>query len=555
MDFSTVASSIVREAINSAIYIDDKVLLPYEDAAPDAGMFRPDKIFSSFRDNNCSLDIYRYDRGDFENLERLLYSNRDLLILDWHLDSDDEDNMRPTFEIMNKAIGAKNLHFCVIYTTEKLGELHEKVIYNIGSYFSGLTSRIKATGKEAFENWVDSFGLAEGETLDITNRLSELTKQFFFDFKDKAQNKKVSKEILDLINEFSNRDQFIEFLNGLDLPTTVYKAQLLCLGFVLNQCEVPEEANQQPIELSPDKNTVRVNHLYVKAYSKGTNGDGLYEDFKLALINDSNLFLTLLGLELRNRFRESSGFIVNDLEGVSNLAFFFHRKSHFEGHEGLFNEFLKDIWKDQVGSFLLEKNISLFDVIDEFGRSINIDQELLGFNKSVEVHRRALAQLNFVYNRLAAIRKTNDEIRFGDVFYFDVEGSARVFLLCVTPHCDCLRPGKIKNMFFFIEGKEIGIAAGVEKSDGDYISFIKNSGDLTCIDWTNGTDDCKPFTLYLPNHRMQGEDMVVMASVLGEDRNLVYLCSLKENYAQRIANKGFSYPLRVGIDFASFKTY
>jgi len=553
MSFEAITSNILKEAINSAIYIDDKVVLPYEQPSSSSEVFIPSEIYTSFRQNECSLDIYRYEGQSINDVEKFLYFNRDLLILDWHLDPKDDDNMKPTFGILTKAIKAKNLHFCVVYTSEKDTDLQEKVIYNIASYFSGLTTKLRDIARSSFMEYLDATGIDQAEIEKIIAELKKWTKELFFQFKDKVQNKAVSVAINDIINGFTKKSDFETFLASLSLPVNIYKEQLICLGFILNETETPDSAIPLKIDTPNSKNTIKINNLFIKAYSKGTSSTGLYDDFKQSLISESNLFLSLLGLELRNRFRENSGFIGKDLESVSHLAFFYHRKSHFDGHEELFNEFLKDIWKDQVGSFLLEKDITLFSVLNEFQEMAGVEEQLKNFNKSVEPNRNSLAQLNYVYNRLATTRKENDEIRFGDVFYFDIEGTLRTFLVCVTPHCDCLRPGKIKNMFFFIEGREIGITAGVDKSDGDYISYIKNDSAITCVDWTNGTDDCKPFSLYIPNNKMAGADRIIKASILGEERSLIYSTTLKENYAQRIANKAFFYPLRVGIDFASFK--
>ena len=114
---------------------------------------------------------------------------------------------------------------------------------------------------------------------------------------------------------------------------------------------------------------------------------------------------------------------------------------------------------------------------------------------------------------------------------------------------------RVKNMYFFVEGTDIGLTKGVDKSDGDYISYIETPDKtVTCIDWTNETEDCKPFSFYIENNQMQGDKKTLSISYRGSDKEIVYLCTLKENYAQRIANKAFFYPLRVGIDFATFKT-
>jgi len=553
MSFHNIATQIIRESINSAVYIDDKIVLPFEQNID--GLLSPSELYSSFRNNDCSLDFFRYDGEPVEQKSKFLFYNRDLLILDWHLLADESD-LNPTFEVLKNAIGAQNLHFCVIYTTEKTTLLPEKVIYNIASFFSGLTKQLSENGAIKFEELLNDKGLSQQDINDVEEDFKRLTKELFFEFKNKEKNKEFSKALNALVDKFSSKKEFEEFLRSLKLPFADYKELLVCLGFILNKGFVPEQETVLPITVSKgDRYTIRVDSLFIKVVSKEITNSHLYEEFKRSLVNESNIFLTLLGLEMRNRFRENSAFIGKEMDGVDYLAFFFHRKNHYDGQEQLFNEFLKDMWKDQVASFLLEKDILLFQTIEEYKAAANVDSGLAQFNKSTEDCRNAIAQLNWVYNRLAVNRKEDDEIRFGDIFFFNEEGK-NIYLLCLTPHCDCLRPGKIKNMYFFVEGKDIGISSGVEKNDGDYISYIKKTdGSLTCIDWTNATDDCKPFTIYIANHKMQGADRLLKASLLGKEQSLTYLCTLKENYAQRVANKAFFYPLRVGIDFASFKTH
>ena len=340
MSFETVTDNIIKEAINSAIYIDDNVLLPYEAIEPGSKLFSPHDLFSSFRANDCSIDLFRYAGEEVEVIEKYLYYNRDLLILDWHLDKNDDGNLSPTFKILEKAAGAKNLHFCLIYTSEDETALKEKVIYNIASYFSGLDHQRSEEYYAAFEEFIDGKGLSQAEIEQITQDFAKLTKEFFFEFKNKEKHKSISKEINELVNKFSTRADVEGLLNGFDLPVTVFKEQLLCLGFILNKSEVPEKSSLLKIEPPSNRYTLKVNHLYIKAYSKGAPSTQLYEDFKTTLLSDSNIFLSLLGLELRNRFRESSAIIGKDLESINHLAFFYHKKTHFDGHDELFNDFL-----------------------------------------------------------------------------------------------------------------------------------------------------------------------------------------------------------------------
>jgi len=550
MSFADISSKIIKESINAAVYIDDKVLLPFETAT--ANLKNQADLFNSFKSNNCYLDFYRYNAANPIDTTQLL-NNKDLLILDWHLNSN-ESNLTATFDILQTAIKTPSIHFSVIYTDQRKAALPQNVILNIASYFSGLSKNIAASTRVAFMQLLEDTGLSSEAQQAFTDGLKGLITELFFEIKNKEKNKVIGKDLNDLLIKTKIKESFNTFLTAQQFPTNIQKEQLICLSFVLNDCDTPEAGEKFSISLSSDRFTIRINNLFIKVFSKDITDNELYNEFTKSLVAESNIFLTLLGLEIRNRFRETSGFIGKELDEVNPLAFFYHRKSHFDGNEELFNEFLKDIWKDQVASFLLEKDIELFSVIEEFKSTNNIDDKLSTFNNDDKDSRFALAKLNFVYNRLSIKRKVNDEIRFGDIFWVDLGNNTIVYLLCLTPHCDCLRPTKIKNQFFFVEGEDIGIAKGVMKSDGDFISYISSSiNELTCIDWTNGTDDCKPFSFYIENNRMTGEEKQITFNYRGVNKTAFYLCTLKENYAQRISNKAFSYPLRIGIDFATFK--
>ena len=552
MSFQEVSSKIIKETINAAVYIDDKVLLPFEQERD--GLINQSELFYSFKENNCYLDFYRHSKDEPGNYNKIL-SNKDLLILDWHLNINDETDLSATFNILELAVNTQSLHFSVIYTDQRRTALIQNVILNIGSYFSGLDKNLIETSLQEYETFIGSIILEDNERKNFTDTLKGLTAELFFECENKERVKTILEDVFSLTDKVVTRKEFFGFLNGLKLPTTDFKKSLIYLNFILNQSNVPEKGQQYKTSISSDKYTIRVNNLFIKVFSKDIKDSELYDEFTNSLVNESNIFLTLLGLEIQNRFRETSRFIGNELDDLNQLAFFYHRKNHFSGHENLFDEFLKDIWKDQVASFLIGKDIELLNVIDEFKADNDIENRLTAFTKADPKSVVDLAKLNFVYNRLAIKRNANDEIRFGDIFSLHLDEKTQIYLLCLTPHCDCLRPGKIKNMFFFVEGMDIGATKGVEKSDGDFISFIEdiNKG-FTTIDWTNNTNDCKPFSFYIQNNKMLGEKKTISINYMGTDKEAVYLCTLKENYAQRIANKAFSYPLRVGIDFATFKS-
>lgn len=550
MNFNEISSKIIKESISSAVYIDDKVLLPFEEER--TGLRNQSELFRSFKKNNCYIDFNRFGDTSFAEIDTIL-NNKDLMILDWHLRSDEND-LTQTFNILTSAVNTPSLHFSVIYTDQKKDFLPQNVILNIASFYSGLNRASIEEAHAKFDDLLDSLGLDNQESQSLKNKITSLTTELFFEHKDEVNKKEIMKLLDQCLNESIGKKDFIAFLNSLELPKENYTKQLLFLSYILNKCSAPMVADLKFVTtLSRDRYTIRVNNLYIKVFSKEVKDAELYNEFTESLTKESNIFLTLLGLEIRNRFRETSGFIGKELDDVNPLAFFYHRQNHFDGHEDLFNEFLKDIWKEQVASFLMEKNIELFNVIDEFKRANNIDGKLNGFKSTDESSRNSLAKLNLMYNRLAINRKENDEIRFGDIFRLDFERNNPIYLLCLTPHCDCLRPGKIKNMFYFVEGTDIGINKGIEKSDGDFISYMESDNKIICVDWTNGAEDCKPFSFYIENNRMAGESKAISFFFRGENVEAKYICTLKENYTQRIANKAFFYPLRVGIDFATFK--
>lgn len=556
MSFENVSTGIIKDSISSAIYIDDKILLPYEEKNGSSSLESPSDLYSSFRKNYCSLDFVRFT-GPIDDISKTVFYNRDLLIMDWHLDSANDENLAPSFHVLEQAVLHKNLHFCVIYTSEEKAALSEKIIYNIASYFSGLTKKSSENARIQFAEVLDNTGLSQQEINKLKSDFVGLLIQLAFAIRPSPEEKEIMKSLINLAKKiFGDVPRCNEFVEGLSLGGSSLTENLIALGFALNENLTPEVPIRYDLSLPPDKLTIRIKNLFVKVFSKkAVEGDSLYDEFKRSLISESNIFLTLLGLEIRSRFRESSAFISRELEGINHLAFFYHKNSHFENQDELFNEFLKDIWKDQIASFLLEHDISLFRVLEEYKAEYDIDAKLQGFKYESKESREALARLNFVYNRLAIKRKENDQLRFGDVFYFEIE-SVKTFLMCLTPHCDCLRPGKIKNMFFFVEGKEISESDAIKKGDGDYISYIKDKqSKFICIDWTMGADDCKPFTLYIEDNRMKTEEKLIETNLFGQKRSLTYIATIKENYAQRVANKAFFYPLRVGIDFASFQKH
>ena len=108
--FSSVASKVLKDSISTAMFIDDKVLEPFEENKEGFEDFS--KLYKSFQKNNCLLDIRRYKNIGHKRKYSNSLSKIDLLVLDWQLVEDDTEYLIP-LKMLDMAISSKNIHFSV----------------------------------------------------------------------------------------------------------------------------------------------------------------------------------------------------------------------------------------------------------------------------------------------------------------------------------------------------------------------------------------------------------------------------------------------------------
>ena len=126
--------------------------------------------------------------------------------------------------------------------------------------------------------------------------------------------------------------------------------------------------------------------------------------------------------------------------------------------------------------------------------------------------------------------------------------------------CDCIRPNeKINNTFFFAKGKLIKPSKILNIAETGFVSFLDEKN-AVIWDSNNGDDGkvsyIKPICFTIPNSLI--EDRKIKAFQLDKTGNRIecdfqYITTIKQNYAQRIANHAFAYPIRVGVDFVKVK--
>lgn len=564
MDFDTVAKEIVRDSICSAVCVDNAFEEPYTPTEdPEKDSFKiPKELYESFKTQNCILDIYKYvDLNDWENKKENILRNKDLLILDWEL-TDGDPPYKDALEILLEAVRTESLPFVYIYTQEI--DL-DKVVLNIYAYFSGSSSEDLRRKYESLCDQLEE--LSEVEDPDkLLRGMNEKCKEILV-HSDKS--KEIRKEILEYIQreleiDLKESGKFYEQLCNIGQEVFSINTRddfFKFLGIFLNPSQLREKpVSDIDIHLVKDEEyAFLIHNTIVKISTKklstmeGIKSDvvspeEVYSDLSRTIWKRPSNFLALLGLEMRNLYRDRSSIIGKDLNEIDELAFFKHQKSFEDTDEQeRFYEFLKNIWKEELSSFLLDQSPALFSVLDEYKNRNNIDDGLEKLQEPPENFIDDLSKLNYYYSVLRIDWENQRKIRFGDIFLITYEKEKNPeedysYLLCITSHCDCLRPKKVKDSLNFVGGKKLKLRKGLEIGDSGCISFIKENGDIICIQWGK-----IPFTIHI---EPKDNDITKSIKCIFPGRNikLDYLATQKENYTQRIANAAFSYASRVGIE-------
>lgn len=549
--YETVTNEIINKAINSVMFIDDELLEPFSD--PNEGSQELSKtLYNNFKVNNTSLDFYKF--RDFEHWqERSEYTlnYRDLLIIDWQLSKVSPEHFY-ALSIIAEAVKKQNLHFVCIYTSTEQKDFPD-IIYKVNSYFSPFEKEVIKSDVDEIAKIIDAHGLAFDEVFnaDIISMLKEMVIH-----RDKTG--QIFQEVRKIIRLIST-----EIANELDQYLTKKVQEKAYSNLLYSYCAIGMYLNDEIIgELKvpyaneirnySDKNLLVVNHTIILiANKKEISPDNLYTRFKEAIVKDSGNFLTLMGLEMRNLFKECSGFIGKDIDSINELAFFHHKEQSVPSEA--FYDFLRELWKNQASSFLYDKNNQpkVFETLEEYKQLKGIDAEMVKFLSDSDRYQQHLGKLNYYYNILYTNRKENDNLKFGDIFkvFSATDQPTDIYLLCITAHCDCLYSvDKISNLFFFVKGSKGNLATSLKKGDTGFDSYIVNNNKVDVINWSD-----KPFTIYInqTDNNMDKEIPIILGA---ENKVIKYHSTLKENYAQRIANYAFIYPFHVGIFFSDTKS-
>ncbi len=543
--YTETAKEIIKNSIQSAVFIDDNLAVPFKANQKSGDLQISRELYNSFVRNNVSIDFYKYSpKNDWKEYKDFMFKGRDLVVLDWQLDNNTiEEN---TLKILQTAVNTPSLHFVCIYTSKNPSEFPD-IAYAIKAYFSQYGDEIKQP-TQLITEYLDA-ELPDGFTDVIKKSLQDYLKEYSL---HNSLNKEVKLKYLK--NDVKNLlgDKVANALQGelgrgfKSKPDNAFEA----FGFGLNE-EYLSDAYSASISMGfflEQRFLVVDNTIILITNKNNPRPASLYSYFTEAVLKSSGNFLSLLSLDLKSILRDSSGFIGKELDKIDETAFFYH-KDNVEPKDAFF-DFVLELWKSNLASLLYSQNhlIKLFneEALREYRNKKKIDSKIKKFKRKGNVNiDNDLAKLNYYYNSIEN-RNLGDFIRFGDIFnILDDKGmGTSEYLLCITAHCDCLHVENIKSEFFFVRGSTIKNSEGLAEGDAGNNSFILEANmHVFCIKWSN-----KPFTVFLENNKILKNDHKIQ---LGKSvKRITYVSTLKENYAQRIANNAFSHPMRVGIFFA-----
>ncbi len=516
-EYERIANKIIEKAIKSAVFIDENAKEPYspDDHEPSETQ-RTKELYDSFREVGISLSVYQYNEKNYNTNKDFIFSNRDLVLLDWMLEGDESDGKK-SLEILSEIVKEhKHIQFCVIYTQEK----EDNILKDILSYFSNTT-------KQEVENLQNDLLEFEDEIKSVDILLGQLLIQRFNSdeserIKSTIQNKDSS--LIPKLSEITHSDDDIDLL-------------IKCYLAFNHDLIIPDVRQPSPSSIDTTTHTLCLHNTIVTIVNKDSvSPKELFKKFGNTISTYQWGAMQLVGLEMKNIQNNKCSFIDNHVLEVSKEALGYHK--HKKAEE--FDFFLKSVMIEQLSTNLRNVKVSLLDAIET--------------TEPREALYHEYVAMNVFYNSVKV--EGDKSLSFGDVFRCKNEKTGEyAYFICITALCDCAHPKN--NRFYFAKGEKEDIKKALKIGDSGFISFLDTE---TCIKWNqsskHGPTYIIPEQYIVPNNIIINNEIEVRKLRIGVrkgnnvDKYLFeYITTIKQNYAQRIANHAFMYPIRVGIDF------
>ena len=520
MTYQETAKKIIKNHIRSAIYIDENAREPFSPCSNPA-LFEENlsvDLYEEFAQNNIQLTTYKYTDLNY-NQRKDLIKGRDFVLLDWKLSGETGEDR--ALNVISDIVEARpQIIFCGIYTKEQ----PSIVFQNILSYFSGITNH------ECEEIKLDLLLEDEENYRDFIAELGELVLDGRFE----------DRQIDSLKRSYANIIEKDFFTKGND----EIKDKLIRCWCAYSNFHKNPVKNLSILSYKYSDNVLLVNNTFIVILNKTTTTfDRLLNKFTGIVADYSNGFSLLMSMELNGIIQNKSMIMDPAITSIPKELFAYHKMKDKDGFEA----FMKDIVLNGVSLNILDEQLTTLQGLTAPERTFrpNIDDIL---------------RMNVFYNSI--YRSGNNVLTFGDVFKHEDDDSTKVFYyICITPLCDCVNP-KNENTFYFAKGYPVersSFEKEIKRSEEVFVSYLPNN---IVIRWTDSSEKGKPIyitpipftipTTIIKNNHIRAYKLKAQISKK-EKMDLVYVGTLKQNYAQRIANHAFTHSIRVGITFFPHK--
>ncbi len=520
LELKRTYENIIIESINHVICIDDEFVEPYTQAAESEQKFSREMYQAISERFNCHVEMLRYDFHVSENTLQKYLLQKDLMILDWELSA---GNGRAALQILEQTVQT-DIPFICIYTNDRdLDNIYEI----IAVYFSG-NSRTQV--EEQCRKWEEA-GVFEG---DFKNDVEEL-------FSEKEPD---TKRIVEKMKKICGDEPE---QNGIAYRSykTWYPLFLQWTHKLLPEQELPKAEKTA-------SGALNINGKCIMCFSKMRNQEKAHNTISADEIIPSlaehitsipNNKFDIIWLKYNNDIRNVMQSRTNFLHEVDNRALgYFFTNFINDAEEG--NQFFKKLFMDEIMNqsdrcYIRLPELIIQDLKTNYTDIIaqNILMELIKLNEKISVN--------------AGYTRTKHKLDFGDIFVtYGSDTKPEEYWLCITAKCDCFRPEKIDYNYFFIKGIKVNPGKALKKAEEEYYSFLCCDKKYIAVQWENN--------IRIIHFENGNQTFLQIGSknagiYKGIKKDFFYICNLKENYAQRMANKAFSFGNRVGITFAKIK--
>jgi|SRR5690554_1756920 len=572
--YSQKAFDILDASINNAVFIDEKAKDFFSGTELNPNIAEEKlsfDLFDTFKKNGKNLTVHKFVNANIQEPKTIeyLFKGKDLILLDWELD--DLLGQEHSLNLLHKAVSSPNINFCCIYSSSNN---FNNIPLFLDTYFSGLTESDFETIRNTYSNFNPN---------DLQNEINK-------------------NEDAILVFADDNGIDFDDFpIKELRGKAVNYLFRLIHISLNINLYHILEGDLPKYEVFNNGNDSFMINNTFVLTLKKDFTEDSDYvkliKRISDIVITNKGSFFQLLGLEMQSIFNSNEKFIDETILKSSTEALFQFR-NHLKDDK-TFGIIIKKLLIEQATLKLRTAKLKLLDSDFLTDKSEKIKEI---------VSNEDLFQLNVFYNSVTVERLNIEDIpnlNFGDVF----KGQNKDYYLCITALCDCYYP--TEGNFYFAKGTEFNdIELALKLGDTAFLSFLPDGkavywGDVETpslkksgeIELSNSSDEVKKLKddickqkalinrlqknqeilnrfLYKPffikpkvynvknnklvDKKIQIWDITNNLKVEPSDQNLnyfdvEYITTLRNDYAQRIANHAFGHPARVGVDFVKIK--